>query len=340
MPVAVQAHISRKADTLKKNNGASFFTLPFTSMFKCVWRNVGNVPSDVPRFPLRADRLIEHFHALDADVLALSECRDTPEGDGCPALPIAAFLARAAGTRYTIVNQNGAATPSSPAKAFYLSILVDHAKLLVLSSTMVPLGGSLTSQLTPGTFNRTLHALRLVARNADDGSVAKGAQPFWVVTTHLNIPKEPNTAEVRWVVDNLHKITGGEPYVLMGDFNFFPDPGRSEEQEAIMAADHDDVFADARDTVTGLPFLRTFVGFSNDPYRCADIYSTAEPPGRLDRVYIFRGDTRLRVTEPLIDTRLFLGGELVGYRKGRWEFPSDHFPLVMTVSVACSGGPL
>ncbi len=155
--------------------------------FTCVWRNVGNTPADEPRFSARAARLVKHLHALDADIIALSECRDTPAVDDFVALPIATFLAEVAGTRYSIMNQNGTVTPSSPTKAFYLSILVDNAKLLVLTSTMVPLGGSVSSQLTPGTFNRALHALRLVPKCAD-GSVAEQAQPFWVITTHLNIP--------------------------------------------------------------------------------------------------------------------------------------------------------
>ncbi len=155
------------------------------------------------------------------------------------------------------------------------------------------------------------------------------------------------------MVDNLSMITGGEPYVVMGDFNFFPDAGRSVEQEALMAADHDDVFVAARELDTGLPFTRTFVGFPNDPFKCPNIYSL-DALGRLDRAYTRRGDTRVCVTEPLIDTRLFLHKKKSGdgggdgdedgdedddedddgdNRVGRWDFPSDHFPLVMKVSV-------
>jgi hypothetical protein len=50
--------------------------------------------------------------ALDADIIALSECRDTPlKDDAGTIVPIARFLAEVAGTRYAIVNQDGVATP-------------------------------------------------------------------------------------------------------------------------------------------------------------------------------------------------------------------------------------
>ena len=306
------------------------------TVFKCVWRNVGNVPTDVPRFPERAPRLVAHLAALDADILALSECRDSVLEDGT-VVPITKFLADVAGTRYAIVNQDGTTTPSVPSKGFYLSLLIDKRKLLVSESKHVPIGGDYTRQLTPGTFNRSVHALRLLPKNVD-GSVSTPLTPFWVLTVHLNIPKTANTAETAWLAANASDITRGEPYVIAGDMNCFPDEGRSEEQEAIMAAKHVDVFAHARELGTDRPMTTTFVGFLNDAFRCPDIYAGNQ---RLDRVYTRRDDERVQVAAPRIDTRLFLmdaEGTLVPEdpdesKVGRHDFPSDHFPLVMNIHV-------
>ncbi len=219
---------------------------------------------------------------------------------------------------------------------------MDKRKLLVSESKHVPIGGCFVRQLTPGTFNRSVHALRLVSKNPD-GSVSAPLAPFWILTVHLNIPKAANMAETMWLESHAHGITGGEPYVLMGDFNYFPDVGRSEEQEAIMAAEHVDVFADSEELGTGRALVSTFVGFLNDAFRCPDIYAGK---GRLDRVYTLRDDARVRVTEPRIDTRLFHLDAGTGKvlpedpdvsRADRHDFPSDHFPLVMKLEVMLSG---
>ena len=319
------------------------YVFAMSASFTAVWRNVGNVPTDVPRFPERADRLVTHLQALDADIIALSECRDSVLDDGT-VVPIVDFHAKVAGTRYAVINQNGVATPSMPGKAFYLTIFVDRAKLVVSTSKMVPLGGSLTAQLTPGTWNRTVHALRLVPVNGNaPGSVVEPVLPFWVLTTHFNIPKPANTAETVWLAANAPLITENEPYVLMGDFNFFPEVGRSEDQEAVMAADHVDTFAASTEWGTGRALTTTFVGFPNDAFRCKDIYD-GSAPGRLDRVYTRRDDPRLTVSEPQIDTRLFLVNSTTGEavpestdsttKINRWDFPSDHFPLVMRLTRA------
>ena len=37
--------------------------------FSMVWRNLGNVPLDNPRFIARADRLTAHMAAINADIM-------------------------------------------------------------------------------------------------------------------------------------------------------------------------------------------------------------------------------------------------------------------------------
>jgi hypothetical protein len=306
--------------------------------FSIVWRNVGNVPLDVPRFVYRADRIKEHMKDINADIMCFSECRDSEAIDDNPPLPINKFLAEVAGSRYEIFNQSGVATPSIPAKKFYLSILVDKSKFYVECSKMVPLSYNLFYPLVvnkddfnKSCFNRSLHCMKLFP--LIDNKI-NYLQPFWIITTHLNIPKDNNLAETNFINDNIEKITNGEPYILTGDFNYFPESGRSEEQEDIMKIKHDDCFSyEVYEYNTDRELKTTFVGFINDSFRNKNIYKNEN---RLDRVYVNKKYS-LKIKNKKIDTRLFLFNGIQYYEEenkiDRFDFPSDHFPLVFDVEL-------
>lgn len=306
--------------------------------FSMVWRNLGNVPGDNPRFIKRADRLKEHLKSINADIMCFTECKDSEALDGLAALPINKFLADIADLRYEIYNQSGVATPNMPTKKFYLSILVDKSKFYVEQSKMIPLSYDLFYPLVvneidfnKSQFNRSLHCMKLYP--FVNGKICV-KQPFWIITTHMNIPRENNLAETNFINDNIEKITNGEPYILTGDFNYFPDIGRSEEQEEIMKQKHNDCYGyDVYEYGTNKKLLTTFVGFINDEFKNKNIYDNSN---RLDRVYTSK-KYELKITNKTIDTRLFLFNGTEYYEEEnkveRYDFPSDHFPLVFTVEL-------
>ena len=208
---------------------------------------------------------------------------------------------------------------------------------------MVPLSHNLFQPLVvnetdfnKSTFNRSLHCIRLYPFIS--GKILYNC-PFWVVTTHMNIPKVNNFAETNFINENIEKITANEPYILTGDFNYFPEIGRSEEQNQIMAKSHIDCFSkDVFEYDTDTELKTTFVGFINDDFRNHNIYTNIN---RLDRVYVNKKhDTVLKITNKTIDTRLFLSDGTKYYEEenkiDRYDFPSDHFPLLFDVSLDMS----
>ena len=203
---------------------------------------------------------------------------------------------------------------------------------------MIPLSYSLWKPLVinetdfnKSQFNRSLHCMRLYPFVSNKICCS---QPFWIITTHLNIPQVNNLAETNFINDNIEKITNGEPYILTGDFNYFPEVGRSEEQEEIMKVKHEDCFGcSVYEYGTDTELRTTFVGFINDNFKNKNIYDNTN---RLDRVYVSKKH-ELKITDKKIDTRLFLFNGIEYYEEenkvGRYDFPSDHFPLLFNVEL-------
>ena len=304
--------------------------------YKMIWRNLGNVPLDDPRFVKRADRLKEHMKEINADIICFSECRDSEAIDNYESLPINKFLADIAQFRYEIYNQKGTTTPNDPKKAFYLSILIDKTKFYVEQSKMIPISDNLFYPLTvnlndfsKSSFNRSLHAIKLYPMT---NNKIHYLQPFWILTTHLNIPQQDNFNQSNWINNNIESITGGKPYILTGDFNYFPD--NCSEQELIMSEKHIDCFkGNAVEYATNRRMDSTFVGFINDNFKNNNIYDLNNS-NILDRVFINK-NYNLHVTNQIIDTRLFLHKNEKYYEEenklNRYDFPSDHFPLVFNI---------
>ena len=306
--------------------------------YKVVWRNLGNVPLDNPRFIKRAQRLKKHMSAINADIMCFTECRDSDSVDDYDALPINNFLSEIAGFRYEIYNQRGTSTPSDPKKGFYLSILVDKAKFYVEYSKMIPIADSLFYPLTvnkddfsKSSFNRSLNCVKLYPLINNKIHYKQG---FYIITTHLNIPTQDNINQTKWIANNISKITEGLPYILMGDFNFFPES--CAEQEIIMSNDHIDCFkGKSVEFETDKRMDSTFVGFINDNFRNKNIFDL-EKAQVLDRVFVNK-NFNLNVVNPTIDTRLFLEKNGTYYEEDnkieRYDFPSDHFPMIFDLCI-------
>jgi hypothetical protein len=240
----------------------------------------------------------------------MSEMRHSEAYGEYPALSMSQALSGFAGTKYDIYNVLGNATPTDPKKRFYLSILVDPTKLYVEKNFLQPLADSLfyplnvnTEDFNKSSFNRSLHCMRLFPVSPDGKIYCD--KPFWVVTTHFSIPLSDKKKQTEWIIANLETILNYEPFVLMGDFNFFPDD--SAELVTKMATHFVDNFVGKSvEYGTGRRIDSTFVGFPEDKFNNPDIYQFGDKAQILDRVYTGRANIFFGVENQTIDTRLFL----------------------------------
>lgn len=280
--------------------------------YKFAWNNVGNVPTDVPRFIERYPRITQMLRDINADILGLTELRDEPD------LPIQQFLTNVCGSTHSFLTGRNDVTP----KQFNLGVCYNKSKFYAVCSNAIPIA---VGDPVPRILFCVKFAPIINGKIYYDGM-------FYIVLSHLHIKETLNRAQCHWIVNNIDTITEHLPYIIMMDANWFRDDHGLEHANILLETHYDygELFVEAD---SNRPMISTFSGFINDNFRNRNIYQLTNEcdtegnlvayPQDLDHILTSRRwDWRIH-NQKIVTTPYAECDNKLDFH----NFPTDHFPL-------------
>ena len=278
----------------------------------------------------RKERVAALVAKYAPDIVCFQELRDLPNNERA-----IQYLAssRFGSYRFEMAFRNPSPLP------FAQAILWNPAKFFALqtvrqwiSSTPNEVSDSVTSgkgaQTSPGYLLLGVQ-FQFVHQNKIVRDVDGNSHPFWIFTTHLGMEEDCKTASCKLLGDIIRQriLVGdrvGQPFVLAGDLNLFPDRD-ADLQRRILREEHGMFDLGQQRMVssqTGRDVGGTFVGFEHDAFRAPDMSNLTS---RLDHVWT--SDERVQLLEPLLVlTESMLEPEPAELTTR--NLPSDHLPLL------------
>jgi len=162
---------------------------------------------------------------------------------------------------------------------------------------------------------------KVTIKISESNSPTNGA--FWVFNTHFGLEENLKTRSAKKLVEVTKEIARGEPFIISGDFNFFPDLDGDAQRKIITDSGLIDAGRGAI-TLTGKEIEGTFVGFDHDNFK-ADLNNMVS---RLDHIFCtkdFDYDQCKLWTKTMLDVE----PEELTTR----NYPSDHLPLVINFEI-------
>jgi endonuclease/exonuclease/phosphatase family metal-dependent hydrolase len=267
----------------------------------------------------REDRIIKLIKDIDADIIALQECRDIPN------YPIKPFLDRLVNMGYSYSEHYNKFTTDKKAKLLRVVTLWKPSKFTLQQSTTFWLPEYACSVNKPYDNNSQPIARPL---GLDILYYNVNSKPISIWNTHFPHSDDAKLCCVNVLPRMINKVVGNwTPVVLLGDFNMF---GKHSEHHKSLLLNWKPSFSffDAgKEAITVLETREengTFVGTSCDPHKPA-LHEIGE---RLDFVL-----TRhvMKQGKAYIWNKTMLVPE-PPYLQDRDMFPSDHLPVVVTLS--------
>lgn len=276
----------------------------------------------------RYKRIRALIEEIDADVVCLQEFRKLPGAE----LTTEQFLASLSGYRFVVDYRNagplafGQAILYKPEKFYAL----EHRKFW-LSDTPDTVSDTWSVQ-AGGTTGFGYIVSGLLLAPVDGERIVHGARPLWVFNTHFGLEEDLKMRSARCLKGHVDACTQrGEkyPFVVCGDFNFFPDRDGSAQRRVLTAPSQEagavpwrDLGRDAA-TLGGRRIEGTFIGYDHDQFK-ADL---AAPNSRLD--HVFCSQNLRAASPPVLYTKTMLPEEPAELTTR--DYPSDHLPLVVSV---------
>lgn len=153
--------------------------------------------------------------------------------------------------------------------------------------------------------------------------IVKNASPFWVFNVHFGLDEDVKTKSCLKLLQIINEVAGNEPYIVCGDFNFFPDKD-GNIQRAVLTAIMKDLGHGAL-TLAGKLVEGTFIGYEHDQFK-ADLNNMTS---RLD--HIFSSKTVERIGSAILYTKTMLDNE--PQELTTRDYPSDHLPILTKVKL-------
>lgn len=256
---------------------------------------------------------------VSADIVCLQEMRKLPDNPS-----IEKFLADFDNYRSVVFFRN----PSE--MAFGQAILYNQKKFFLVNSFQKWLSDNQNevsdtfAQKSDAAWGSTVVCAKFLPIH--NGKVIKNAKPLWVFNTHFALDEIVKTKSCYKLLEIVKEIANSDPYIVCGDFNFFPDKDGSK-QRAILATVMKDLGKGAV-TLGGRLIEGTFVGYEHDEFK-ADLNNMIS---RLDHIWGSKG----------VETE----GPVVLYTKTMKnpepkelttrDLPSDHLPLKASIKILTS----
>jgi endonuclease/exonuclease/phosphatase family metal-dependent hydrolase len=296
----------------------------FSNQFKLMTYNVDQAMREEQyentRWINRKDRIIKLISEVDADIVCLQEMRQLPDS-----ISVNQFLASFEKYYCEVSYRN-----PSP-MSFGNAILYNPSKFYPICSMKRWL--STTPELPSDDFSSKpagscgwgyiLFGMKFVP--VCNGKVITNAKPFWIFNTHFPLEECVKTKLAVVIKDIIKKEIADEDFILCGDFNFFPDRDGDKQRELILTHDYNikDLGKGAK-TLSGKYVEGTFVGYDHDEFK-ADLVNMIS---RLDHIFgshNVSGKNCLLYAKTMFDTE---PPELTTR-----NFPSDHLPLVIDITI-------
>jgi hypothetical protein len=288
----------------------------FEGIFKGVWVNVGNVPTDIPPFTERKEDILSLLNNLPKwDFMGLTELRDNGNDNF-----INEWLAKLCGSNYDCIKM----WDNAMQKRFAVGLVYNKNKLFVQQVKY--------EYINTGTskVNRQLLCVKL---SPITNGIIHNDNSFWALLTHLHIPKDENERQTLWIKENCAKIVNYEPHIIMMDSNWFHDTN-ADNHLFHLANNYEDTFITngSKDLDSEKEILSTFVGFENDQFKKKDIWllndifendKLIDSPSILDRVLIYNHITQ---NYNISNTRICT-------RKINDKYVCDHLPLLFDLII-------
>lgn len=292
----------------------------FTGCFKGVWVNPGNVPTDIPSFSERKQHVLELLHNLpEYDFVGLTELRDNGNDN-----IINHWISDLCGLNYECIKM----WDNALSKRFAVGLVYNKHKLHVVEVKFEYIN-TMTAKV-----NRQILCIKLAP--ISNGQIHLNST-FWILLSHLHIPKDENERQTLWLHDNCSKITNNEPHIIMMDANWFHDTC-ADMHFSHLSDKYTDMFREngSVDLDTNKPIVSTFVGFENDPFRKKDIWllndifdndnNLIDSPSVLDRVLLYKNVNYIEKKHTITNTKICT-------RKVNNMYVCDHLPLIFDLNI-------
>lgn len=280
----------------------------------------------------RCDRVKQAILAADADIVCLQELRALTV-NGTMQQP-EAFLASIEGYRFVLQYRSpnhssfGQAILYKTHRFFELNTIKRW-----LSSTPTVYSESWPSPTTPHHLRASivtgLH-LGVCPPAALDSGLHADYASFWVFNTHFNCEETVKTKSCDALIGIVEQtIEPNQPFLVCGDFNFFPDKVGPMQRGILMeTGGYQDLGQNAVSSQTNTRLEATFVGYLHDTGRARDPFTSQS---RLDHVF---GSAHWHVqSSPILYTETFIDG-VDGHApelSAPNMLPSDHLPLLVSL---------
>lgn len=166
-------------------------------------------------------------------------------------------------------------------------------------------------------FGRTMFGVKF--HHVLDGKVNKH-KCIWIYVTHLGLREEEKEHSVKLIPKLIREDTGGDPFVVMGDFNFFDDRDGKKQRQLMVSADLVDVGVETYFSFDETKrCYGTFMGFETDHVKFS--YEDLSDPSKASRLdHIF-------TSKDIKTTRVVVYADCEEQLMTKTT-PSDHLPLI------------
>lgn len=299
------------------NNHISFsnITIPYNPIFKVMSYNIDNAfreeEYDKTKWNNRSPKVIKIINEANPDIVCLQELRDLP------GTSVNRFLSKFNQYHFVIARRN----PST--FAFGQATLYKREKAFPLISFPEWFTPTLEEASDAGN-NMVLCTKFSLVHNEE---ILKNISPFWVFNTQFGIDEQIKTKSCYRLLEIIEKNAKKDPYIVCGDFNFFPDKD-GDAQRAILTKNMQDLGKNAQ-TLAGKKVEGTFIGYEHNQFKA----NLENMVSRLD--HIFGSKTVQKVGPAILYTKTMLDKEPEELTTR--DYPSDHLPLI--VKLKLFGGP-
>lgn len=270
------------------------------------------------------------INKVGADIVCLQELREvanTPTDQQ--------FLSGFEQYRFILQYRNPSfISPNAPLEtSFAQAILYDFKKMFPLQSFQKWLSD------TPDMVSDSWSANPSKARGAtvlcvqfqltDQGRIVKNRSPFWVFNVHFELSEPEKTKSCYKLLEIIKEVAKDQPYIVCGDFNFFPTnfikTAQGEQQRKILTDQMQDLGKGAVTSQKGKKLEGTFVGYEHDQFKA----ELNEVITRTDHIFASNGvepvGNAILHTETMRDKE----PEELTTR----NLPSDHLPLSVDIKL-------
>lgn len=269
----------------------------------------------------RKNRVIALIKEVDADIVCLQEMRKLPETPS-----VNSFLAEFEQYFYEVGYRNASTL------AFGQVIMYKPTKFYAWKKMTKWLSSTpdlISDDFNSGTTGVGSMLLGVCFYPVQDSSIISdhlGKGAFWIYNAHFVLDEEIKRRSSICIKQIMKDYSAGLPFLVAGDFNFFPDRDGAKHRAIMCTQDYplNDLGYGAV-TFGGRHVEGTFVGFDHDEFK-ADLNNMVS---RLD--HIFATEHFVPTSVPVLYTKTMLPEEPPELTTRL--YPSDHLPLVIDLRI-------